>query len=70
MSKRQQLVALYAMLDHVAQEAKLAGFGLVTTLSAAAAEAARDELRAIDRLAKPRDGHRARREREKADTLV
>jgi uncharacterized protein YbbC (DUF1343 family) len=49
MSRRQQLVAMYSMLDHVAQEAGRSGYGLVTTLAAAAAEAARDELVALDR---------------------
>jgi hypothetical protein len=49
MSKRQQLVAMYSMLDHVAQEASRSGFGMVATLSAAAAEAARDEIAAADR---------------------
>lgn len=46
MSQRQQLLAMQAMLEHVAQEAATSGYGLLATLSAAAAEAARQELMA------------------------
>jgi hypothetical protein len=46
MSQRQQLLALQAMLEHVAQEAATSGYGLVAALSGAAAEAARQEIMA------------------------
>jgi hypothetical protein len=50
MSQRQQLLAMQSMLEHVAREAATSGYGLVATLSAAAAEATRQELVARNRL--------------------
>ncbi len=52
MSQRQQLLSMNAMLEHVAREATRSGYGLVATLSAAAAEATRQELIAVDRAAR------------------
>jgi hypothetical protein len=72
MSKRQQLVAMYSMLDHVAQEASRSGFSLVATLTAAAAEATRDEIAAHDRSDR-RGNYQPKSKqltREKADSLV
>ena len=47
MSQRQQLLALHSMLEHVAGEAARGGYEFVATLSAAAAEAAKDEMKAL-----------------------
>ncbi|MGH6990654.1 MAG: hypothetical protein ACREFD_06850 [Stellaceae bacterium] len=49
MSQRQQLATMLSMLEHVAREAAEGGFGLVATLSAAAAEAAREEYSHLGR---------------------
>jgi hypothetical protein len=72
MSKRQQLVAMSSMLDHVAQEASRSGFGLIATLTAAAAEAAREELAAQDRHNRRGLCQRGAKQltREKADSFV
>ncbi len=73
MAQRQQLLSIHSMLDHIAQEAASGGFGLIATLSAAAAEAAREELANFDRrTGKP---HRpavtkTRRDDEKVDIFV
>lgn len=47
MSQRQQLLTMHSMLEHVADEASRCGYGMIATLSAAAAEAAQDEMKAI-----------------------
>jgi len=49
MSKRQELLALYSMLDHCAREATRNRFELIATLSAAAAEEAREQIAALER---------------------
>ena len=50
MSRRQGLVSMLAMLEHVAQEAKIGGYTLIATLAAGAAEAARQELAAREQV--------------------
>jgi hypothetical protein len=71
MSKRQQLVAMYSMLDHVAREAGQSGHGLISTLAAAAAEATREEIAALDRRLQRHEAERARRpDREKVRSFA
>jgi hypothetical protein len=48
-SKKARLAGMQAMLDHVTHESSECGYALVATLAAAAAEAVRDEIAAIDR---------------------
>lgn len=54
MARKQQLLAMHAMLDHIVGEAKAAGFGIVATLAAAADEAVLDELAELNQPAKKR----------------
>jgi hypothetical protein len=72
MSKRQQLVSMYSMLDHVAQEASRFGHGIIATLAAAAAEATREELAALDRrhARRPEGAAAGSRQREKVDSFA
>jgi hypothetical protein len=49
MSRQRQLLGMRAMLDHVAAEAGKSGYALVSTLAAAASEAAKEELVQIAR---------------------
>ncbi|MGH6990469.1 MAG: hypothetical protein ACREFD_15705 [Stellaceae bacterium] len=57
MSKRKQLLlAIRTMLEYSAREAANSGFGLVATLAAAASDAARDEIAALDRSTRPHRG--------------
>lgn len=44
MPKHHELLSMQAVLERVAQEAARCGYGLVATLSAAAADAAREEM--------------------------
>jgi hypothetical protein len=54
MSQRQQLATMVSMLEYVADAARDGGFILVATLSAAAAEAAHEEINDLRRSDTPR----------------